>query len=559
MDTLHLIIQKMFVLGIALCFMFVAVYVPQNFNKVNEAEAAIATTAGQIMQNATNLLQLAKDSITSAATVAIEWFEGSMWIKEWSLDRAGWWAAKFILSQVTRDIVRWINSGFQGSPMFAQDLEGYALRLADQAAGVFIANLGSPLLAQFVCAPFRLNIQIAVAAGYRYSRSGFPMGASRCSLSQGLQNIDRFANGSFINGGWNAWYQVAAQPLTYTPYGSMLAAQNELSLRASVSIRNENQMLNFGQGFLSSKICEKVANPGMTKEKCLVSTPGQVIGSTLSHHLNIGSDTLVAADELGEIVGALLGQLANVAITGANGLLGMSGGTGYTSPYDNVDRMLEEQSTIGDNLSSDIMNRVNESIAREEKYINLINSTIPVLESLKTTKSLQELEYAKGVKLEAETNLNTLNKLKSDFTSRLINMDVFSSEYGKLKLHTETQINADLDRWSNLFVAMFNDSKNVVDRALDSIEEYIPRLIKRGSEDALKEIDLINTVYKPALLADKVELEKIEKDWANKSIPRIDVVNHYLDLRSGVIAGPIPLITTLDLETKLTAWNDIIN
>lgn len=559
METLHAIVQKFFVLGIALCFMFVAIYVPQNWNKVEQADAAIATKAGQIMQNGTALLQLAQDKITSVATVAMQWLQTNLWIKEYMLDTAAWWAAKYVISQITRSIVMWINSGFQGSPMFIQDLEGYALRLADQAAGVFIANLGSPLLAQFVCAPFRLNIQIAIAAGYRYGRSAFPYGTTRCSLSQGMQNIGRFADGSFIHGGWNAWYHMTAQPLTYTPYGSYLAARNELSLQTSISIRNENQLLTFGNGMLSSKICERIANPGLTKEKCLVSTPGQAISATLNHHLNIGTDTLVAADEIGEIVGALLGQLANTAITGMHGLLGMGGsGSRYTDPYYNVDRMVEEQETIGDSISASVLSKVDEDIAREQKYINLINATIPILESLNTIESLTEIEYAKKVKQEAELNLNTLNKLKADFYARTTSLDVLSSEYAKLKLHTDTQINADVDRWLNLYVIMFNESKTVVEDSLNAIKEYRPRLEERGSRDALEEIALIDDVYKPALLADKEELEKIEKEWANTSIPRIDVVNHYLDLRSGEIAAP-PLINRIDLDTKLTAWEDILN
>ena len=78
MNAINNVVQKVFVLGIAVCFMFVAIYVPQNWNKVNEAEAAFATKAGQIMINATNVLQLAQDRITSAATLAIQWFQSSI-------------------------------------------------------------------------------------------------------------------------------------------------------------------------------------------------------------------------------------------------------------------------------------------------------------------------------------------------------------------------------------------------------------------------------------------------------------------------------------------------
>ncbi len=65
MSTFHTIIQKSLLSLFALCFMFVAVYVPQNWNKVHEAEAGFATAGNQVMQNGTALLQLARDIITS--------------------------------------------------------------------------------------------------------------------------------------------------------------------------------------------------------------------------------------------------------------------------------------------------------------------------------------------------------------------------------------------------------------------------------------------------------------------------------------------------------------
>ena len=71
MNFINNVVQKVFVLGIALCFMFVATYIPQSWNKVNEAEAAFSTKAGQIMINATNLAQLAQDRITSVSSLAI--------------------------------------------------------------------------------------------------------------------------------------------------------------------------------------------------------------------------------------------------------------------------------------------------------------------------------------------------------------------------------------------------------------------------------------------------------------------------------------------------------
>jgi len=92
----------------------------------------------------------------------------------------------------------------------------------------------------------------------------------------------------------------------------------------------EINILGFGDGFLSGKICQNVAGPTGTTEECAISKPGKTIADSLNKALGAGQDTLVTADEISEIIAALLGQLANKAITGASGLLGLSGGTGYT-------------------------------------------------------------------------------------------------------------------------------------------------------------------------------------------------------------------------------------
>ena len=565
MNAINNVVQKVFVLGIAVCFMFVAIYVPQNWNKVNEAEAAFATKAGQIMINATNVLQLAQDRITSAATLAIQWFQSSIWTKEWILDGIGWWIAKMILSQVSRQIVIWINSGFQGSPAFVQDLEGFALRMADQAAGLYLANLGSPLLTQFVCAPFRLNLQIAISAGYNYGRSMFPYGASRCTLTQAMQNIDRFTDGSFMYGGWNAWYQISAQPLTYTPYGEYLAAQNQLALRANVSIRNENSYLGFGNGFFSNKFCDVVATAAVPRERCMVSTPGHVISENLNFHLTAGSRSLIAADEINEILGALLGQLAQTAITGAHGLLGMSHNTGYTLPR-GVDDMVNEQVQSSDTLQADYLTGLDAQIAREERFRDAIQEIIPMLEAINNTASLAEAERARILLDETNNNLTVLYRIRTDLINNTRPLDVLLSEYYSLRnLHSDSQIAADLETWNNHFVVIYTAYKSAVDDGLYEIGEFRPRLVLyeqthngQYADEARDEIELIDDVYQPALEADRLALEQIAADWNNPAIPKIDVVNDFIDVRDGIIAPP-PLITQEDVDRKTKQWDDILN
>jgi hypothetical protein len=564
MHTIHAIIQKVFVLGIAFCFMFVAIYVPQSWNKVEEAEAALATTGGQAMINGTNVLQLIKDGITSAATVAIEGFQYLLKYKEFVLDGIGWWISKMILSQVTRSIVQWINSGFQGSPSFVQDLEGFALRMADQAAGLYLANLGSPLLTQFVCAPFRLNLQIAISANYNYNRSGMPYGASRCTLSQAMQNIDRFTDGSFIHGGWRAFYQVSSQPLTYTPYGEYLAAQNQLALMANVSIRNENQLLNFGNGFFSSKVCEMVATAAVPRERCMVSTPGQVISENLNFHLTVGSRSLIAADEINEILGALLSQLAHTAISGSHGLLGMSGNTGYTLPQ-GIDELVVEQNTRGDAVKSNYLTEIDAQIAREQKYETVLNEIIPMLLAMNTTETVTEAGRANILLTETKSNLLILNQIRTDFINGTRPIEDLINEYNGMKnLHSDVQIAADTTQWEQMFITIFNSALTVVSSGLRAIGEHYDNLVNFANnrtglyaDYAREEVRLIDTEYRGYLTDDLNALNQMAIDWNNPTIPRVDIVNDFIRLRDGVDFPP-PLTTQDVIDDKVQYWDDIL-
>ncbi|USN87506.1 MAG: right-handed parallel beta-helix repeat-containing protein [Candidatus Nomurabacteria bacterium] len=326
MPTLHHLLQTTLTFLFTLTLSFVSVYIPQPYHQVNHAEAGVATFSGQLMG-------LAEQAVSAAANVMSAAIESVIRFKELVWDPLAWSVAKGMIAVMTASVVRWINSGFQGSPAFVQDLEYYLSRVGDRVFGEFVNELG---IAPFVCRPFRLDLQIALNIGYqRHYRAGYPIGATYCSLEGALANIDNFVNGSFNDGGWDTWYTVTTRPNTYTPYGNFLSVSGEAALRINNQQVNATRFLNFGDGFMSKAICSQIpiiTGGAITRERCAVSTPGQVINQTLNHHLGAGLDSLIAADEIGEIIGALVGQLAQKSLEGAAGLLGLSGGTGYTDP-----------------------------------------------------------------------------------------------------------------------------------------------------------------------------------------------------------------------------------
>jgi len=343
--------------------MFVAVYVPHQHNNVHQAEASgipvidAANLAENIVGVVTSGLSLAQDYLMVAYTNLMQY-------KEYILDALVWAASKGLLAAITSSIVNWINSGFKGSPMFLQDFKGFMLHTADHIVGDFLLDLGG--LASFICSPFQLDVRIALSMSYRASR-GYRYGT--CTLTGALSNIDNFVKGagnfgSGNNQGWDTWFTITSQPQRYTPYGNLLEAQSQASFRIRNAQGQELSYLNFGSGFMSSKLCNNIDIAGVSKEQCAISTPGKVIEQALNFQLSSGSRSLIVADEIDEILGALMGQLVKQVVTGSAGLLGLSNSQGGASSYS--DRLESDHLTQSTQSQADARDRQAQAIADAE-------------------------------------------------------------------------------------------------------------------------------------------------------------------------------------------------
>jgi hypothetical protein len=277
----------------------------------------------------TNLGTWAQSIIS--ATYAVYQFisQEAIRLKEYLLDGIAFAVINMILQQMSRSIITWINSGFQGSPAFIQDLGGFLTGIADRVAGDYI--WGSDL--NFLCSPFQLDIRLALDIQYRQTRN-FAI-QNQCTLSGVVGNMQNFINGNFLAGGWNGWFTMT-QSASNNPYGAMLMASEQFSARLSNSKGQEAKLLDFGKGLLSVKQCVDDGT-GSGGEQCNIVTPGTAIESQLNASLDGGRQRIQVADEINEIVAALFSQLVTQAFSGIGGLLGLtgggSGGTGSSQYY----------------------------------------------------------------------------------------------------------------------------------------------------------------------------------------------------------------------------------
>jgi HAMP domain-containing protein len=468
MNFLRHILEKGAMFLFVLTFSFVSLYVPQIFTP-DKAEAggmvggALETT--QWLNNFELLGVNGFTSISAAADPITAGMTGASFALDNVADGVAWALAKGIASEMTSSILNWVNSGFKGSPAFITDLEGFLTEVADRTIGGYLDELGGPF--SFLCAPFKLDIQVAVAIVYENERANAGQVAPpTCTLSGALTNLEDFIDGvqSFTDGdGWDKWFKITANPSQYTPQGSMMAAQAQAKARIVNARGQEMSVAAFGQGFLSSKVCEAIEGSGTKKEKCTITTPGKVISSSLNEALSLGGKTLVEADEINEIITAVFTQLQQKAITGAMGLLGLSGNTGYTytgTPF------TEDLATSG--LTSNpnrLRTLVTDSLALENEYKNVIDTYRPqlVAYALNITHPADRIKAANeaatdalDIKLRVEANIGELELLRDEFDAMMLSgvkpdkLQEISEKYFVLPLHSEAEIQGSESLWKTL-------------------------------------------------------------------------------------------------------------
>jgi hypothetical protein len=391
-----------------------------------EAGGGLGPGATEMTQRLNNAL-LGAINGTSAATAAAT---VANLTRETVLDGIAWGIAKQVVSSMIRSLINWVNSGFQGSPAFLQDLKQHLLGILDRTAGNFIQGLGG--IGEFICSPFRLDVQAALSVNYARARSNTPSGptAGLCTLSGIRSNIENFLSGTVEN--MDQWFQVTSNPQN-TPYGAYLEAEARLNVALRNAAGQEVEILRFNSGFLSRRVCEGAnGQPSQEGQNCRIVTPGQVIADQLNRALGAPQDALIEADEINELIGALLNQLVMKAMQGMNGLLGLGGNSGYTDPNltpgggSFLDDMVRQQGGLGID-GANVCRLIDTQGETEMTMLQIANFVMnpDATTAPGATDGDKERVFndARRISVTSESNLEILNA----FVERLANPDRFAT------------------------------------------------------------------------------------------------------------------------------------
>lgn len=278
-----------------------------------------ARATGAPVFDAANLIENAFTAIKSSAQVT----------KDYILDTLVWEVGNLAIQSMTRSIVNWINSGFQGSPAFVTDLNQNLRGVQDAVARRFFDALSSQDIAQ---TPGQDRVLDAVRLAY-YLRTSPESFYTRYpnTLSQVSPDPESYLAGDFSQGGWNAWFETVMNPQN-NPFGANDLLNRELDAVVSNATNNRIQELSWNRGFLSWRgECQQTAGEGVDlsgEDNCVayeIRTPGSVIMEQLNDRLGDNVNRLVSADEFNEIVGALLNQLVLQVLGGGEGGGGLAG------------------------------------------------------------------------------------------------------------------------------------------------------------------------------------------------------------------------------------------
>jgi hypothetical protein len=285
-----------------------------------------ATEFTQVRNTVQNTITSIFSNMNAIANVNNLGIQFSLLNKEFALDGIAFFIAKAALQSITGSLIDWINSGFNGSPAFVQDLERHLMTVADQELARLVF---SPEALDLLCSPFKLDVQAALAVNFQNELSDrADYRGAQCSFTDIVDNFENFVAGDFLGGGgMDTFFEVTQNPSQNTALGAYFAAEATISAQIVNAEGKELELIRFGDGFLSFKVCPDPNGP------CAIQTPGKVISEALTFQLSTGPRSLIEADEFNEIINALFYALVNQAIQGAGGLLGLSGGGagGYTS------------------------------------------------------------------------------------------------------------------------------------------------------------------------------------------------------------------------------------
>lgn len=333
----------------------------------------------------------------------------ALFTKEYILDFILYGLINRTVENLVSQTTNWVNSGFEGNPLYVSDLRSFMLDVGDGVVGDLLVKEGLG----FLCSPFTADISALVQIRYNKNSRNLPR-QPQCTLTGALSNIENFVEGDFISGGgWKTWGKVTVDPYS-NPYSSIFEVESLLSARLADAKTEKNDVLNRSNNFLNKEDCTTDA---AGKETCVSVTPGSVIEKQLNEAVGMPGMRLTVADEMNELLSALFGALINQVVGDAGGDNGGLAGVSTNGYFTNVEKA--SNTALASNM-----------LTAEYSYMQNEQSVIETIQQAKIACALR------GDRL-SNSLTNTLNGAQSNV------------ETSEDNIHILEQINIDIEKNEN--------------------------------------------------------------------------------------------------------------
>jgi len=359
-----------------------------SFPKKAEAGISIPVPLPVIETNPGVLIPTGANSLANITHLA-------KWILDIILKRALKTLKRRMLDAMVDEIVGWVQGG--GEPKFVSDWEGFLKDEFNKAVGKVIEET-----APWLCEPFRFQVQMALSPPRKFSEE------VSCTLDDVVENINSFYR-DFRNGGWIAYHYIWRPENNY--YGASLMAMDEMIERGMAAKEAAKSEAIAGEGFLSTKKCETIDG----KEVCEITTPGSLIGKTVSKAIGSDIDWIVneevpeGTDMLAEYIGAIADAAINrLIMEGMNGLMGMSTSRapaeGYVTRESYPERFDETWREYYEAKEKDLegtktyyQTRITRDLNYRKESLNLADSIVSTIsEAIKVREGLLSCQKERG-------------------------------------------------------------------------------------------------------------------------------------------------------------------
>lgn len=257
--------------------------------------------------------------------------------REGCLNGIAYAVAKSMLQSMVQKTLSWVNTGFDGNPLYVRDIDSYLKTLRDEKISRFLSKIPdeNPIFGNAIRSIVTEQVT-GISDGFIDKTMDTPQGRAYKNFQD-----------DFTNGGWEAFLDPNNNPI-----GAIFESADRLNRSISTDEQNARSELERNSGFLDMKRCVEYEQPSSKQnnrpfsytndfvDRCIrweTVTPGSVISAQVNAITTSPIRQLEQADQINEVLGSFFDQLLNRLFTrGLSSLSKRGGSTGFGGPGANV-------------------------------------------------------------------------------------------------------------------------------------------------------------------------------------------------------------------------------